>query len=861
MAKKVSVLKKTEINKKPLVPEKYQDIISILFIVFSVYIFFWSAISGGGFGASDTLASLSFETYLKNAAESGEFPQWIPNIFGGMPAYSSMLITGERSWDMLPLLVFGFAGFIGDLLGSDIGRVVFYYGIYGIGVYLFMRSKNKVAFISLFTALAAVYSTSVIIWPMIGHNTKPVVLAFLPFVFLFVEKIRERFSLTYTVLLAFTLHLMLEGAHVQMIFYSACALGIYLVFEFSSRLIKKENPKGVLVATGILIVAAGLAFLMSSDRYLAADDYTPYSTRGSAPIMQSDVDKVKSSDGGNTYEYATMWSFVPQDMKTFIVPNFYGFGKLEYNPSDYDHKILPQALRNKTMKLPTYWSDKTSEDAPAYMGILVFLLAIVGFIYYRKDVFVMFLGALSLFALILSFGNTIPFLYDLFFNFVPFFNKFRAPSMVLILLQFAFPILAGYGLSAILDWRKNRSVVPNKLLYFYVGGSVFVLLSALIYTLLFSESYMLELQSSDGFKKILYMFGGLPQQYMGTFSSEFADFIYSKMISDWFRVGFIALLSAGLVWFFVKEKIRKDIFLFGFIILLLVDLMPVGRRAYEAKEKDNTKQTFIAYDWIKFLQKDNEKFRIYDEGLFQSPNEAAYFGLESVNGYHSAKMRIYQDLLDVGSRGSTSNMNNAFLWNLLNVKYVIMGREVDGLELAFKSANTPVHIYFNPSYLKRAYFTNRYEVEDAESIVSKYSSGRVVFNPKDVAFLEEKLDKEITPIDSTNVVEILEYKNEYIKLRGKANGDNLLVLSEIYYPNGWKAYIDGVETKIYKTNFAFRSIVVPKGEHEIEFKFTVEQFEFGRLASILTNIILILALIVGILIDYRKGREIEIING
>lgn len=855
MAKKVAPIKKNSTISNPLIPEKYMDLISMLFIVISVYVFFWSAISGGGFGASDTLASLSFETYLKEAAANDEFPQWIPNIFGGMPSYSSMLLTGERSWDMIPLLIFGFAGFIGKLLGSDVGRVVFYYAVYGIGIFLLMRSKKRNSTISLFTALAAIYSTSVIIWPVIGHNTKPVVIAFLPFVFMFVEKIREKFSLLYSVLLAFALHLMLEGAHVQMIFYSALALGLYLLFEFISRLIKKNNPNGVLRAALVLIIAGGLAFLMSSDRYLSANDYTPYSTRGSAPIMQPDDAQAKPSDGGNTYEYATMWSFIPQDMKTFIVPNFYGFGKLEYNPSDFKHQILPQALGNRTIKLPTYWSDKTSEDAPAYMGILVLLLAIIGIIHFRKDVFVMFLAVLSLFALFLSFGNTISFIYDIFFNIVPFFNKFRAPSMALVLMHFSFPILAGYGLAAIIQWKNNQSKTSNNLLYFYLGSSGLLLLSALFYSGIFADSYMNELQSSTGFKRVLYMFSGLPQQYMGSFSKEFAEFVYSNMISDWFRVGFIAIISALLVWLFVKGKLKKEIFLIGFIILLLSDLWVVGKRSYEYKKEKSAQAKFIEYDWVKFLQSDKEKFRIYEQGVFQSPNAAAYHKLESVNGYHSAKLRIYQDLLDVGSRGSTSDMSNPFLWNLLNVKYLIFPKEIPGLKLAYKSSDTPVHIYENSSYQSRAYFTNSYEVSDAKAIVSKYSSGNELYNPDEIAYLEKEIPTEIDNIDSTNSVEIVEYKNELIKLKANASGNNLLVLSEIYYPNGWTAYIDGQETEIYKTNFAFRSIVVPKGEHEIEFKFTVDKFQFGKIASLSTNIILILLLLGGIFLEFKNKNK------
>ena len=174
MTKKVvkPVIKKQETKSKPLVPEKYQDAVFILLLVLSVFIFFWKAISGGGFDASDNIASLSFTNYLKEANNSGDFPLWMPYIFGGMPNYAALLTTGDRLWDIVPEVVFGFSKFIGAIFNNDVARIAFFYSIYGIGMYILMRSKKHKRFVAFFTGFVAIFSTWVITWVMIGHNTK-----------------------------------------------------------------------------------------------------------------------------------------------------------------------------------------------------------------------------------------------------------------------------------------------------------------------------------------------------------------------------------------------------------------------------------------------------------------------------------------------------------------------------------------------------------------------------------------------------------------------------------------------------------------------------------------------------------------
>ncbi len=838
MAKQQTPIRKVTKAKKPLIPEKYQDVFYVGMVFLAVIVFFGSAIFGNGFDAADTISSLSFKTFLEEARSRGEFPLWIPYIFSGMPSYASLLTTGERLWDFVPQIVFGFAAFIGKLFNNDVARLAFWYTFYGAGIYFLVRSKKQERYVAYFAAVAAIFSTWIIIWAMIGHNTKPVVFAFVPFLFLFLEKLRERFSLLYSVLLIFAIHLMFEAGHLQMIFYSLLALGLYVVIELINRLVTKDEPIAFLRASGILAAAVGLAFLMSADRYFATMEYTPYSTRGTAPIVKTEKGHQDES-GGNDYDYATMWSFSPQEIKTFFVPNYYGFGKLEYKG---------HLTQNRPVKMHTYWGQKPFEDAAAYMGIIVLMLAFVGFYKNMRDVFVQFLAILGLFSLLLSFGYTFSIVFDFFYYYVPYFNKFRAPSMALVLLQFVVPILAAYGLSAILQMHKNATKKDTNILYGLLGFGGGFLLLGFIYASIFQSSYVEAVTSSKLGQQMVAGYGA------ATFN-EIAKFIWEQMIADWYSIAAIALIGAVLIFVYVKNKISTPIFIASILFLLFFDLWRVGYRPMEVADQKPEKHVFQRTDWVEFLQNDKSKFRIADF-TSQAANLPAFYKLETVGGYHAAKLRIYQDLLDVADQGSTSQVTNPFLWNILNVKYIIANQQLGGMPPIYQSPQTGAFVYLNPQHVQRAFFVDSFAIASQLDILNNLKEGN--FEPRDFAYLEKQPTAQIEPRSENAKVEITKYENEYIKLEAETDATNLLVLSEIFYPVSWKAYVNGKETEIYKTNFALRSIVVPPGKHTIEFKFTSKGFEQGKLLSTSLNIVTMLLLALGIFLEWKRRKKANV---
>lgn len=826
-----------EKEKPPIIPEKYQEYFYVGLILLAVFIFFAPAILEHGFYVSDNIASNSFEKYVEHAEDQGVFPQWIPYIFSGMPSFAAMLTTGTRAWAFLQLIVFEVIGFVGTLFANEVARLAFYYFLYGLGIYLLMRMKDFERFVSFFSSIAAVFSTCVIVWIMIGHNTKPVVFATFPYVFLLMEKLRVKFTLLHAALLVVAIHIMMEAGHVQMIFYGICAFALYLIFELISRIVSKKEPLKIVKVAAVLAVAGGISFLMSADRYLNVLEYTPHSTRGQGPIVETQNAK-QSSSGGNDYDYATMWSFSPEETIIFLVPNYFGFGKLEYSGP---------ATRGESLKIPTYWGQKPFDDAAAYMGIAVFGLAIVGFILYRKNIFVQFLAVLSIFSLLLSFGKNLPVLYDFFYYYVPMFNKFRAPSMALALMQFAFPILAGFGLSGLMSKRKKTlDKDDKKMLKGILIAAIAFLGAGLIFAALFKSFYIDAVTGSanSSFQNILGKIQGLP------------EFLFDKTVADWLFIGVIALATAILIYYYVHGKISKGFFYVAIAALLFLDLWRVDYRPMDVSEKPIEEKAFQRTDVIDFIKSDKDNFRVVDLIQRESPNALAYFKIENVNGYHSAKLRVYQDLMDQANlprfQGSTSTVFNPFLWSLLNVKYILAsGRISEEYKMVFQSRQKQQAVFSNPYYLPRAFFVDSTAEAKPLEILKHIQNGD--FNPRQVAFFDEEAPKNIESASNARVNGI-ETGLHHLKIEAEATGKNLLYISEIYYEPAWKAYIDGEPAKIYKTNYAFRSVVVPEGKHTIELKYESEAFETGKTLSIASNILVAILLIAGLFIENRKKK-------
>ena len=829
-------------GESPLIPERYQHAVAIAILFLSLVLFFNQLIfSGKTFSDVDQIASRSFDTFLADAKAQGVFPLWNPYIFCGMPSYGSLTVGGDRLFDLTAQVLSTTSNvFSYIVLHPPEGWVLFFYFVFACGVYLLTYQKVNSKFAAFIAAFAATFSTYIIIWVMTGHNTKIAVMAFFPFIFYSVERLRERFSWFQAFLLVLLIHFSYMPSHVQMIFYVYLAVGTYLLFMFlRSFLVKKEQIadaesesvwKGVLRAGVVFLLASALAFSMDADKYLSVWEYSSYSMRGSNPIANTNqVADSKTVQGGLGYDYATDWSFGPSEMMTWLVPSWLGFGNEKYKG----------VFTNNQEQMENFYSGpQPFTHAPQYMGLIVLLLAIYGFARNRKDPFVQYLGLMIVFSLLISFGREFPVLYDLMYRFFPMFNKFRIPSMILVLIQIFVPVLAAYGIATLIRERGNlhgAQVEKRKksiLLSFAVVAGFFVVLA------LTFESFVTRQAVQNAFASLTHY--GFPrdriydpffQQVQPQALKEITAQLVERATSDIYLAIGLLVVSFGALYYFIQGKMKLATFAMILTLVIATDLWRVDLKPTEYHDRSINQQLFATPEYAKYLQRDTSLFRILEleNGQPKYNNMFAYWRLQSAYGYQGAKMRAYQDVAEV------VGLRNPLIWSLMNVKYILTSTPDSALGLGLVYNGPDMKVYVNPVSLPRAFFVNRYEVADGLTTLNKISS--MSFNPTDVMYFQEDPKLSVEVPHPAARAEFTRYSIHDLELNTTTAGNNLLFFSETYYPVGWKAYVDGKEMPIYRANYLFRAVMVPAGVHKVAMKFEPKGFFIGKNLSLAANIV------------------------
>jgi hypothetical protein len=486
-------------------------------------------------------------------------------------------------------------------------------------------------------------------------------------------------------------------------------------------------------------------------------------------------------------------------------------------------------------------------DVAMYMGGAVFFLALLSMYINRKDPFVQFLTILSVIALLISFGRNFPLVYDLMFNYFPFFNKFRVPSMILVLVQISFPILAALGVKSLLDMKKSGDLkIENVIKYAAIVFSAIFVLSV-VASGMFADSFVSRFASSEKGANLIKMY----QQY----GLDIAGVAKDIFISDLTAVFAILAIVAWAFYGYFKTWFGKDVALLILIAVTLFDLIRIDDRGATYSDSINIDGMFNEPEYIKVIkaQMDSQPFRLLNlkqDGSLGSFNHNsnfnAYFLLHDFYGYSSIKPRAYQDMMDVIGPA------NPTLWNLTNVKYLITDKPMQFAGFTTLKEMKGTYVSVNRAALPRAFFVNRVESKKPIDILNGIKNNEI--NPRDVAFVEIG-DVKIDAPDSSASVKFISYADEKIEIEANASGNNFMVLSDTYYPNGWKAFIDGAETEIYRTDHALRGIVVPQGKHKILFTYDPVSFEISKYLALTLSGGLFILLIFGIWNERRKNSE------
>ena len=866
-------------------PQKYH-VLAVILIIFILFLIFLNPLYFGNktFQAGDIITSQGNRMYVDNHGPG--YTLWNPYIFCGMPAYA--LGTAPKLFNIIYDIIYYTKEAIKYIFSADYVGYTLYLLILGITSFFLVQYLTKNTLIGLFSSIATSFSTGLIVFLFIGHVTKLSALAFYPLIFLMLLKLQNKIRLIDILILIITLQFLIQSFHAQIVFYTLFAVGIYFIYLIMRGFFKKEisvieillvlipviivfinyiahlytnltlviigsivifvyliylfiKLKSILLKSSIVFFFSLLtALVISSDNITQIYQYTPYSTRGTESIL----DKAKGKVEENTtdyYRYHTDWSFSPEETLTFIVPSFYGFGYSFYNGP---------LTNNQPVRVNTYFGQMPFVDvAVGYMGIIVFVLALFGIFTRWKDPFVQFLTILSGVALIISFGKNFPVLFDLLFYNLPGFNKFRVPSMILVLVQVSIPILAGFGLMRIISLRnenneKLKKLMKNLALGFLVVFVLSLLLNGAV-TSWFAErinEYAASIQQSQ--PRIAQQLNTLAEYTAGMFSGDLLFAFAFLSLTFWAAVGYLNLRISG------------DMLVVVVILLTITDLWRIDARGEDYINSPDLKNLFTQPEYVTAIknQNDKEPFRILNlkqdgsYGAFDNnANFNAYFLLEDFYGYSAIKPRSYQDIIDVVGPA------NPTLWRMLNVKYIITNKQVnlEGFSLVDRSDKSIVYKYENA--LPRVYFVGSVETESGLSLLDKIKNSS--FDPKKIAFTNEKINVE--PLDSTNYTKIVEYKDEQIKVNVNASGNNFLFLGDTYLPYGWKATIDENKTKIYKADYGFMGIIVPKGKHTIEFSYAPTSFYISKYIALIFSTFVVLGLLITIIFKRKNNKKLQ----
>jgi hypothetical protein len=843
MAKKHKKVKQTKREKESFlstfsfdeyVAKKYRLLVLAIIICIVFLIFFYPLYFGGKtFQSGDIITSESVRTYLDS--HEGGYTLWNPYVFCGMPAYA--IATGFKWFNTIWMGVNIVRSIFAAPFAIDYAKWTFYLLVLAFTTFFFMKERTKNNLISLMTALAVSFSTGIIVFLYIGHVTKLTTLCMFPVIFLMLFRLQKKIRFVDFFLLIVIFNIAVLGWHVQIIFYTLFAIAVYFIYFFLRSLKQKDKrlTSQIIKSTVMVVLAITVAVLIQSDNLSQIYEYSPYSTRGTESILEKEATPTEQSKS-DFYQYATNWSFSPGEVLTFIIPSYYGFGKSTYQGP---------LSQNQPVEINTYFGQMPFVDVAMYMGVIIFFLALFSMVINWKDPAVRFFTILSAISLLISFGRTFPVLYDLMFNYFPFFDKFRVPSMILVLVQLSFPVLAGLGISKVISLKKENDIKTEKL----------VRNTALVFGGLLIIAFILSAPIKEWFIDRVLASGQRGEQL-----KPIHDYMAEMFIGDARLAFFFSATVFAFIYTYFKSKISADVMIMGITVLVLIDLVRIDLRGETYVNYSDIEQKFIKPEYVAAIEsfKDKSTFRILNlkqdgslGSVQQNSNYNAYFLLQDLYGYSGIKPRGFQDYMDV--LGTPANQT---LWRMANVKYLVFDSQVNfpGLQLAYSGNKT--FVYHNDNALPRAYFVNSVESLPAIEILNSVKNDG--FDPRNVAYVEEK-DLVVDLPDSTAKVNIEKYGDEKIILDVSASGNNFLFLGDTYMPTGWRAYVDGNETEIYRTNHNFRGVIVPDGKHKVEFIYLPDSFIITKYTSLGLSSLTIFGLIIGFVVI--RNRKINSTTG
>ncbi len=796
----------------------YPHLLALLGFVIAALLYFYPVLKG------DVIYQSDIVQYTGMAKEQNDFraetdvePYWTNAAFGGMPTYQ---LGAKYPHNYVKKL---------DSVLRFLPRPADYLFLYFLGFYVLLITLKIDPLKAFFGALAFGFSTYLIIILGVGHNAKAHAIAYMPMVLAGVLLVFNKKYIKGGLLTMVAAALELQANHFQMTYYLLILLLIVALF-YTYNFIKTKEYKALTNAFGVFVLAGILAVGANATGILATKQYADFSTRSKSELKIGEDGLPKDTQNAMSYDYITEYSYGIAESLNLISPRLFGGANGEKLTTDsemfayFTSRGVPPAEAVEYLdQMPTYWGDQPIVAAPAYIGVVVFFFAVLAlFIEKRKIKYMLVAGVLV--SLLLSWGKNFAFLTDIFINYIPLYNKFRAVSSIQVVLELCMPVLAILGFSAFFKLNKEEQFTGLKKTAIAVGGLLVALFIG----------------------KGLFSFTGLndayyTEQYGFEFMQALIEDRKQLFTSDILRSILFVLALAAVLWFFIKSKLdqNKSIVLLGLIMVL--DLVLVAKN-YVNKDDFvkayNMNMPFEPTQADKMIATDTSHFRVYEPQGAMASARSSYFH-KSIGGYSAVKPRRMQQLYDYQIA-----KNNVGVLNMLNVKYVIQPSE-EGGNMAF----------VNPGANGNAWFVNNIKfVNTADEEMQALDS---LNTKKEAVFLLSHIYDSERPFattyktDSLATIKVEKYSPNRIVYQSINTNKGFAVFSEMYYDHGWEATIDGKKAEIFRVNYALRGLKVPAGKHKIEFVFNPKVVQTGSTIALFSSLIILLLLLGGFYKIYK----------
>lgn len=768
--------------------------------------------------------------------KTGEWSNWTNSMFGGMPAY---MIAGD------------FPTSISTKMGQTINKILpapaNYLLIGCISAYILFLVVGAGTWLSALGAIAFGFAAWNLVSLEAGHVSKILAINYAPGVIAGVILAFRRNWLAGAAVTAIFLSLELYSNHVQITYYLGVGIVILVILE-SLPLIRAGKIKQLSFIIIGLAFSAAVSVGTHTTRLWNGYDYSKETIRGKPELSVSNGAKTEANQDGLDKEYAFSYSYGLGETLTLLIPNAYGGSTpaaLSNTSETYktltDRGLDAATAQSVVQSLPLYWGDQPIVSGPVYAGAIIFFLFILGLFIVKGPLKNWAAGVIILYV-IWAWGKNFSALNYLFFDYFPMFNKFRAVTMVLALVQLLMVFVAILALKTLaqkkITWKELQR--PFLISLGITGG--ISLIMALMPTLFFSFQAASDQQLAESFSQ---------QANDKAFGQQIVNAIVQDraglMRTDAFRTLFFILATAALIWMWVKDKIKPAILYPVLILLMIIDMFGIDKRYLNNADfiSKSASQAALAPSAAdeKIMTDPDPDYRVLDvsRSTFNSA-DASYFH-KSLGGYHGAKLRRYQELFE--HQIAKQNANPGIL-NMLNTKYILT------VDQQGQPAVQP-----NPDAFGHAWFVKEYKiVPNADGEMAALDS----LKPKETAVLDQRFADKLKGLtlqaDSTDKISLISYKPNELIYESNTKNEGLAVFSEIYYNvrDEWKVTINGKPADLLRADYVLRALRVPAGKHTIKFRFEPVSIAVGSKVDLISSLFLI-ALIVGAVVVEAKRKS------